>query len=160
MFQNMKFEENTFKQYYYQPTLSDEDTTDNLIINNQTPKRKREDEQNIDELFNCAKNKTKKQSQCSSVSRAQANGSVAYMTTNADVTSASTHLLKIEVYDLKKIAKIPSSQHWKHAQTRVKYYLNETNQNFLSMKQTIYNITKEISMTDTCKKMSFNHSDN
>lgn len=61
----------------------------------------------------------------------QPNGSVAYISTNTDESLFSTHLLKIEVYELKTLAKIPSAQHWKNAKIRIKYYVDETNKNFI-----------------------------
>ncbi|KAJ0171631.1 hypothetical protein K1T71_005667 [Dendrolimus kikuchii] len=106
------FEENTFKQYYYQ-TLSDEDSSniDNLSIVKDSPKqkRKRDEEESLDKFFEFSKNKKKKQ--CSSVSRAQPNGGVAYLSTNREDACSSTHLIKIEVYELKTLAKIPSINH-------------------------------------------------
>ncbi|KAJ0178598.1 hypothetical protein K1T71_005373 [Dendrolimus kikuchii] len=144
------FEENTFKQYYYQ-TLSDEDSSniDNLSIVKDSPKqkRKRDEEESLDKFFEFSKNKKKKQ--CSSVSRAQPNGGVAYLSTNREDACSSTHLIKIEVYELKTLAKIPSSEHWKNATIRIKYYTDDKNKHFESIKKTAYNITKEISMIDS-----------
>lgn len=157
MFQNV-FEENTFKHYYYQ-TLSDEDTNENPIIQKHALKRKLEEkEDNIDELFNDIV-KSKKKKQCSWVSRKQSNGGTAYITTNQEDAETSSHMIKIEIYDLKKLTKIPPQNHWKHAEIRVKYYTNNANKNLDIIKNTIYNVTKEISSKDSCKKMFFNNSD-
>lgn len=129
------------------------------MINVENLKRKREQEEtNLDSFFNFSKNKKKKLSQCSSVSRSEPNGSVAYLSAPSD-TLTSTHLIKIEVYDLKEIEKIPQSQHWKHAKTRVKYYTSQNNDIYDKISKTIYNITKEISVKESCKKLIFNNKD-
>ncbi|KAJ0169184.1 hypothetical protein K1T71_015311 [Dendrolimus kikuchii] len=137
------FEENTFKQYYYQ-TLSDEESsnTDNLSIVKDSPKqkRKRDEEESLDKFFEFSKNKNKKQ--CSSVSRAQPNGGVAYLSTNREDACSSTHLIKIEVYELKTLAKIPSSEHWKNATIRIKYYTDDKT-NILKASKRLHTISQK-----------------
>lgn len=87
--------------------MSDEDTSDKLTIDTENLKRKREPEEaNLDIFFNFSQNKKKKLPQCSSVSRSEPNGSVAYLSATSDMLT-STHLVKIDVYDLKQIEKIP-----------------------------------------------------
>lgn len=151
------FEDNTFKQFYYSSALSDEETSDNLIIEKDSLKRKPDED--LDTFFTFGKTKKIKRLQSSSVSRAQPNG-VAYISTNQDDILTSTHLIKIEIYDLKKIAKIPIVQRWKHASTRIKYYANDANVNSESIKNTIFDITKEIASKESSKNMFFKNADN
>lgn len=152
MFQNSFNEVNTFKQYYY----ADESSND-LIIDRESPKLKRKREnavENFDELFEVNKNKKKKQS--SSVSRAHPEGGLAYITTNTDDGILSTHLIKIEIYDLKKLSKLPAKEHWKHADIKVKYYVDESHKYYEKTKNIVYQITQEVAKVESCKKMFFN----
>lgn len=163
LFQNNNiFEENTFKQYYYTPLSPDEESNDKVIIvEKESPKFKRKREQNkesLDEFFEFSKNKKKKLCS-SSVSRAHPDGGTAYISTNTDDGSKATHLIKIEIYDVKKLSKIPPTLHWKHASVRMKYYTDEANKNFKCIKNIVYNATKEISESDFCKKFHFNNSE-
>lgn len=125
-----------------------------MKIEPKTLKRKREETENLDELFDFSKNKKKKK-QSSSVSKSS-NGGVAFITTNKDDASNASHLIKIEIYDLSEIAKLPASDHWKNTKMRIKYYTTEKNKIFDEINKAIYNITKEISSEDSSKKMLFN----
>lgn len=87
------------------------------------------------------------------------NDGMSYISTNTDDGSTATHLIKIEIYDLKKLANVPPSDHWKHAEVRVKYYNQAKTNHHQRTRQLIYNITKEISSSSDCKKYTFKHKD-
>lgn len=144
-------EENTYKQYYY----GSDDDIEVLSINGAKRKRNHTSTESLDDLFEIPQIKKKKLS--STVSRAHGEEGVVYLSTNADDGINSSHLIKIEIYDLKKLSKIPQQQHWKYADVRVKYYADSVNMNVVNTKKIIYNITKEISNTNNCKKYVFNN---
>lgn len=87
----------------------------------------------------------------------QKNGNTAFVSTNEDDELNSSHLIKIEVYDLKKISKIPTNEHWKNTETRIKLYTSKTNKNFEPIQRLIFDLTKEICTTENCKKYNFNN---
>lgn len=68
------------------------------------------------------------------------------MSTNAEDGSNATHLVKIEIYDLKKLSSIPASQHRHHATLKVRYYSKgANNKNVTKVKNVILSIAEEIS---------------
>lgn len=139
---------NTFKSYYYPSDVED----DSFIHKNEhsNNSRKRTNSNEIDVFFEEANKKKRKTS--STVARAYNDG-VSYISTNQDDLNHASHLIKIEVYNLKKLAKIPTNHHWKHADVRLKYYTKANeNQNFERTKNAIFHITKEISEANECKK--------
>lgn len=144
--QNVDFEENTYKQYYF--PLSDVDDDDNSPP---SYSNKRTADESLDEFF--AVPKKKKEKVCSStVARSTADG-MSYISTNSDDATTATHLIKIDIYDMKKIVNIDPAEHWQNADVRVKYYFNKGNNNYHQRTRgLIYNITKEISNSADCKK--------
>lgn len=110
----------------------------------------------MDSLFELPKAKTKKLS--STVSRAHKEGGTAFLSTNADDAANASHLIKIEIYDMKKLASVPQAQHWKHATMRIKYYTDEKSEAYKDVNKIMYNISKQISKTENCKKYLFNAS--
>ncbi|XP_045780936.1 uncharacterized protein LOC123878003 [Maniola jurtina] len=98
-------ENNTYKQYYFPANLVEEETQ-NLLIDHEMPSKKmKRKSENIDIFFESSpKNKNKTSS---TVARANKDGSISYISTNSNDGATATHLIKLEVYDLKKLAKIP-----------------------------------------------------
>lgn len=135
-------EENTFKQYYY--PLSDEELS-----------QYKKNEESIDDFFEEPKKKKTKHS--STVGRS-GKDCISYISTNKDDGSSATHLIKIDIYDMRKLENIPTSEHWKHADVRLKYYTKPHNDKYhKAIRGLIYSITKEVSTTPECKKYSFKH---
>lgn len=152
-------EHNTFKQFYYN-TVSDEEDTTNCVpyylAKKSICKRPRSSLSNIDEFFPEEPPKKKKAKNSSNVGRMNKEGGTSYISTNTDDGVNATHLIKIDVFDVKKLCKIPPVQHWKHADVRVKYYCKElNNKNYESVKKIVYQITKEISESEDSKVYSF-----
>lgn len=147
-------EEYTFKNYYFPPTspsLDDDETKES---------RKRQlviDEPSIEAFFEGNKKiKKQKKFMSSHVARVDKNGSVSYLSSGADDGTSATHLIKMEIYDLKKLANIPTNEHWKNADVRVKYYAKSAkNQHFQKTKALIFNVTEEIFGSKDCKKYTF-----
>lgn len=84
------------------------------------------------------------------MSQATAEG-VAFIKSNQDDGAYASHLIKIEVYDMEKIKKIPPTEQWKHADVRVKYYANsEDDENVQKSRDVIYNITKQLAAKSDC----------
>lgn len=153
------FEENTFKQCYYYAGSDDEDKTQEplKIFEEKPPKKqmkRNKSTESLDNLFEVKQIKKRKLS--SSVSRAHQEGGNVFITTNEDDGPRSNHMIKIEVYNMHEINKIAPTEQWKHASYRVKYFTNESNNNYESIKKIIYCITKEIASKPTCKKYHFN----
>ncbi|GBP28285.1 hypothetical protein EVAR_11744_1 [Eumeta japonica] len=144
--------ENTFKAYYYSALSDEEDTMDLNKIG--THKRT---SKNINEFFEST-HKKRKVKTSSTVGQA-VNGGISYLSTNEDDFITASHLIKIEVYELQKLKKIPATEHWKHADVRVKYYTRngENDSHFINTKDVIYNITKEIAEKSECKKYFFSN---
>ncbi len=83
---------------------------------------------------------------------------VSYISTNSDDGDQATHLIKIEMYDMKKLSKIPTSDHWKHATTRIKYYVKDYKDSIYdNTNGLVYNITKTIAESEKVKKYFFNN---
>ncbi|KOB61935.1 Uncharacterized protein OBRU01_25158 [Operophtera brumata] len=55
--------------------------------------------------------------------------------TNADEETRSTHLIKIEVYNLQKINEIPPNGHRKYADFKIKFYAIVSNKNYQNTKK-------------------------
>lgn len=144
------------KNYFYN-ALSDEEEEDTMHLSKIQPTRKRQTK-SIDEFFEEIQNKKKKAKVSSTVGQA-VNGGVAYVSTNEDDLANASHLVKIEVYEQKKLKKIPPTDHWKHANVRVKYYVKncENDSKYHTIKDIIYNITKEIVDHAECKKYFFSN---
>lgn len=100
------------------------------------------------------KSAPKKKKGSSTVSKAHRDGNI-FITSNDDDTKNNTHIIKIEIFDVKKIANVLPQEQWKHSDYRVKYYTKTTNLNYEATKKIIFNVTKEISDRDTSKKYSF-----
>lgn len=148
----------TFNNFYYAPLNIDDEEEDSYIINHSqedeqnTARRsnsKRQNSDNIDVFFDAPK---KRKKITSSIVGRSLNDGISYITTNLEDSSQASHLVKIEIYDIKKILKIPTDQQWKHADVRVKYYTRGNNKNFERTKGLVYQITKEIAEVDGCKK--------
>lgn len=153
------FEENTFKNTFYQEVLSEEEG-DLMITStpkNQSliPSRKRT-KKNIDSFFDkCPSEKKRIKVQSSSVSRS-VNGGTSYISTGLDDAPNASHLIKIEIFDLKKLKKIPQVDHWKHANLRIKLYsTGEEEVLHQGVSDAVYNITKTIASKPECKKYFF-----
>ncbi|CAG9094568.1 unnamed protein product [Plutella xylostella] len=138
-------EENTYKHYYF--PLSDDEGS-------YQPHAKRIE--TIDEFFEEPKNKKRK---CSStVGRSTKNGMV-YISSNSDDGTGAAHLIKIEVYNLKKLANIEQNQHWKHAEVRVKYYAKPGDKHNDRTREIIHAITKQIATKEDCEKYFYKNKD-
>lgn len=146
---------NTFKSYYF-PVSSDEEANDRLtIIQPETKHLKRAGSNNsINKFFDEAKPKKPRNSQSSTVGRAQ-KGGMSYISTNINNAASATHLIKLEVYELKKLAKLPASKHWKQADIRAKFYTKTSDRIYERSKQLIYDIVKDVAESEDCKKYFF-----
>ncbi|GBP22440.1 NPC intracellular cholesterol transporter 1 [Eumeta japonica] len=100
--------ENTFKAYYYSALSDEEDTMDPNKIG--THKRT---SKSINEFFESTHKKGK--AKTSSTVGQAVNGGISYLSTNGDDFITASHLIKIEVYELQKLKKIPPTELWKHA---------------------------------------------
>ncbi|XP_061713067.1 uncharacterized protein LOC133521950 [Cydia pomonella] len=145
----------TFKQYYY-PVSDAEDSL--TCVPDEPVKRKLNTHSNIDAFFDQPKIKRKK-NVSSTVGKGCKGGGISYISTNKDDGTNSTHLIKIEIFDMKKLSKVSdTTKHWMFADVRAKYFVmeNETNKHLQQAKDLIYGITKEISESNECKKYHFN----
>lgn len=142
-------EENTFKHYYfpekYNDPSDDEDTPAPKVLKALANKR------NNSILGFFEKRKKKKIAKRSStVSQATEEG-VAFIKSNQDDGAYASHLIKIEVYDMMKIKNIPPTEHWKHAEVRVKYYAHsEVDDHVQKARDVIYDITKQLAAKSDC----------
>lgn len=141
-------EENTLKHYYF--PLSDDDESD-LRLTKPLKIKRTHSSSSLDDLFEKPAKKKKKVSSC--VGRACRDGGMTYISTNTDDGAQATHFVKIEVYDLKKLGRIPPTDHWKHATTRIKYYA--ANHRLNKVNEVIYDISKEIADAPDVKKYHF-----
>lgn len=134
------------KNYYY-GNLSDDEVRAPKPLKIQTQKRTN----NIDIFFD--KPKKKQTTEYSSTVAQSTNGGTNYISSRVDDVSKITHLVKIDVYDVKKLRGIPNDQHWKFAETRIKYYAQTEDDDYYSnTKELVYNITKHIATKNDCKK--------
>lgn len=149
--------ENTYKQYYYSPlSPQHEEESDDIVVINTDDGGKRKS-QPIDQFFEVTPKIKRKKLLSSTVARAARDG-VSYISTNSDDGDQATHLIKIEMYDMKKLSKIPISDHWKHATTRIKYYVkNNKDSIYDNTNGLVYNITKTIAESEKVKKYFFNN---
>lgn len=144
---NLKDVEKCFKPYNYYKSLSEDDETSISTI-----KHKR----TLDDLFvQESEPKRKKVILPSTVARSIKEGTINYISSNKNDGEESDLMIKIEVYNLKKIKEIPTSQQWKNADIRIKYYTKNNSDTNNQIKSIVYNITKEISETDSVKHYSF-----
>lgn len=104
--------------------------------------------------------KQKKTSTISSYVARSMNGGTSYITTN-EQDGAATHLVKIEIYDMRKLRTINPTDYWKNAELRVKYHIQSEEDEddksiFINTRNLIYDITKKISSSQDCKKYFIN----
>lgn len=138
-------QENTYKHYYYPDEASDDDSDLALKVKKAISKRPN----SIHSFFEKRK-KRKTVQKSSTVSQATADG-VGFIKTNEDDETFASHLIKIEVYEMSKIKNIPSTDQWKKAEVRVKYYAScDEDKNLQSARDVIYNITKQIANRKDC----------
>ncbi|XP_073967037.1 uncharacterized protein [Choristoneura fumiferana] len=144
-------EENTFKHYYYPEThIVPSDDEEGVLplkikktISNKRPSN------SIHGFFEKRKKK-KMIKYSSSVSQATDEG-IAFIKSNQDDGAYASHLIKIELYDWAKIKNVPSSEQWKHAEVRIKYYAHSDNDDHVEKtKDVIYNITKHLAAKSDC----------
>lgn len=139
----------TMKNYYF-PNSSDEET---LPITKPLKVRSLKRANDIDTFFE--KSKKKQNTGLTSSVAQSTSSSTNYISVGVDEISKATHLVKIDVFDLKKIREVPSEQHWKFADIRVKYYTQtEDDDHYLNARELIFNITKDIAEKPNCKKYS------
>lgn len=101
----------------------------------------------IDDLFEAiSKPTTRRRKQSSTLERRTKEGKKHYISTKADDGSSATHLIKIEIYDLKKLSQVPVSQRWKYATVKAKYYSKGVRNKHLKLaKKMLVNMADEIS---------------
>ena len=146
-------DEHTYKQYYYSP-LSPQPTEEE---SGDTCGPRKMKSQAIDKFFELAPKSKKRKLVSSTVARMVRDG-VSYISTNTEDAEQATHLIKIEVYDMKKLSKIPTTEHWKHATTRIKYYVKNSNDAIYdNTNSLVYNITETIAESEKVKKYFFNN---
>lgn len=134
------------KNYYY-GHLTDDEIQDPKPLKIQTQKRAN----NIDGFFDKPRKKQATEYSCTVAH--STNGGTNYISSRVDDVSKTTHLVKIDVYDMKKLRGVPNDQHWKFADTRIKYYTqSEEDDHYSNTKEIIYKITKHIAAKNDCKK--------
>lgn len=134
------------KNYYYGNSTDDE-IQGSKPLKIRTLKRTN----NIDVFFD--RPKKKQATEYSSTVAQSTNGGTNYISSYADDVTKITHLVKIDIYDMKKLRGVPCDQHWKHADTRIKYYTQtDDDEYYLNTKDVVYNITKHIATKNDCKK--------
>lgn len=148
---NAEYEENTYKQYYF--STSDDEPTSPYPIK---IRERSKSSDSLNEFFQEPPKIKKTKLHSSSVGRATNDGT-SYLTTNEDDGSNATHLIKIEIFELKKLVDIPPEEHWKYADVRVKYYnkKNSKNSHHQITRKLVHSITKEISSAPNLKKYHF-----
>lgn len=139
---NDSLDEYTLKNYYYP---SDE------AVNIKTKRGFKRTGNDIETFFEKTnKKKTKSVSSC--IGRRNGAG-ISYISTNQDDGSKATHLIKIEVFQMKKLKDVLPADYWKHCDLRVKYYAqSENDKNYNNTSDIIYSITKQIAEQPECKK--------
>lgn len=145
---------NTFKSYYFAAS-SDEETDDRLIITKPKSLKRAASNNSINKFFDEPKTKKPKKGQSSTVGQTR-EGGMAYISTNTNDAATATHLIKLQVYDLKKLAKVPVNKHWKNADVYVKHYTKTADSVYNHAMDLIYNITKEVAESPDCRKYFFN----
>lgn len=142
--------EYTLKPYYYPIELSDEENGLNTAFK---PSKKNITKRgnNIDIFFENPKKK-KKTSFSSCIGHSNKDG-MSYISTNEDDSTNSTHLVKIEVYNMKSLRDIPPTEYWKHVDVRVKYFAkSEDDKHYQHTRDLIFQITKQLAAKNDCKK--------
>ncbi|KOB61934.1 Beta-xylanase, partial [Operophtera brumata] len=104
---------------YYYAALNDEDTQELEIVTEEPKLKRRKSNDSLDLLFGA----TTRKLLSSTVSQGLRADGNAFLI-NADKGTRSTHLVRIEVYNLLKINKIPPKEYWKHADFKIKFYAN------------------------------------
>lgn len=146
-----QFPENTFKNFYYEDNVDEPSDQEEGTLAFKVKKAIAKRPHSIDEFFEKPKKKklTKKSS---SVGRSTSGG-ISYITSNKDDSADASHLIKIEVYDVNKIKNVAQTEQWKHADVRVKLFTeSEADRNLQSVRDIIYNITKQLATQEECKK--------
>lgn len=150
--------DNTFKNYYYPEAKVDDDSSDEegtvgLKLKQAIAKKRAAAMNNsIDGFFEHPRKKAKVLKRCSTVSRSTTDG-VAYLSSSTDDGAYASHIIKIEIYDVQKIKNIAPTEHWKHADVRLKHYTTtEDDKQYQSARDLIYNITKDIAEKENSVK--------
>lgn len=150
--------EYTLKDYYYPSNvvLTDGEEANCDSVPLKTKKKLKRANNSIEAFFEKPKKKNVI-THSSSVGQRMVGGT-SYISTNRDEASSATHLIKIQVYDLKKVKDIAPDDLWKSAELRLKYYTQtEQDNHYVNTRDLIYNITKQIATTDDCKKYFYRH---
>lgn len=138
--------EYTMNHYYYD-NISDNESEVIKPLKIHTQKRI----SNIDAFFE--KPKKKHAAEYSSTVAKFVKGGTNYISSLVEDASKATHLIKIDVYDMKKLRGVPNDQHWKFAETRIKYYTHtEEDEHYSDVQELVYKITKHIATKTDCKK--------
>lgn len=154
-----QFTENTFKNFYYpepehDDSGSDEEGTLGFKVKQAIAKKRPAN--SIESFFEKPQKKVKPVKRSSSVSQSSHTG-VAYLSSGKDDAAYASHLIKIEIYDLEKVRNIAPEEHWKHADVRLKSYIStEQDPQLETVRDVIYNMTKDIASKDTCVKYFIN----
>ncbi|XP_039763080.1 uncharacterized protein LOC120636807 [Pararge aegeria] len=143
--ENSPNDEYTLKHFYYPLNISDDQ---DMSDNKKTAMRR---SNSIDAFFEKQKKK-KRQSKSSCVAQAS-DGGLSYISSNDDDSISATHLIKIDIYDMKSLKDVSPLEYWKYADLRLKYYVESAgDKHYQSMRDIIYNITKQIAGKHDCKK--------
>jgi hypothetical protein len=148
-----QFSENTFKNFYYPENhddSTDEEGTVGLKVKQALAKKRPAN--NIDSFFERPKKKTKAKVKSSNVSKTTSDG-VTYLSSGQEDAGYASHLIKIELYDMEKIRNMAPADHWKHCDIRLKYYsCTDDDSNIQSVRDVIFNITKQLASKENCVK--------
>lgn len=143
-----------FQNYYRPIDLSDDENNDSIVLKNKKNTLKRGSNNSIESFFEKSKKK-KKTSLASTIAQADGEGT-SCISVSMDDGSTPSHLVKIELYEMKKLKDIAPTDYWKHAAVRVKYYAqSEGDTHYQNTRDVIYNITKLIAGKKDCKKYFF-----
>ncbi|XP_069364378.1 uncharacterized protein [Maniola hyperantus] len=147
-------EEFTYKHYYYPLNVpDDQDASDSTLNNKKTAsKRSKPTEQNNIDVFFEKPKKKRRTTISSSVAQAT-DGGLSYISSNDGDGVSASHLIKIDIYDMKNLEGVLPIDYWKYADLRLKYYVKSDADKFYhSTRDIIYNITKQIAGRHDCKK--------
>lgn len=148
-FQDTPNDEYTLKNYYYPLNISDDHDDSESILNKKKNATKRSN--NIDVFFEIVKKK-KRSVNSSSVAIAT-DGGLSYISSNEGDSVNASHLIKIDVYDMKNLKEVSPLDYWKHADLRLKYYVKtDGDKHYQNIRDIIFNVTKQIAGKKDCKK--------
>lgn len=73
-------------------------------------------------------------------------------TVTHNTENGTTHLIKIQIFDMKKLVNLNSVEHWKYVDVQVNYYVKpESNKHHQKTRGLVNSNTRELSKSPNCK---------